>query len=106
MLNFTLRGSSAITSVKTFKIHSMNHDWTAVEIQQLLHKYPKLEKLRIYLQYSDVVHMRNWFEQVSRYGTMMKRLSIGLFVPVDSKVIPAEKAIRRSDICDGTINLF
>jgi hypothetical protein len=103
MLNFTLRGSSTIESVKTFKIHSMNHDWTVVEIQQFFHKYPNLEKLRIYLQYGDVVQMRNWFEQVSKCGRMMKKLSIGLFVPVDSKVIPAKNAIQHVGGCDGII---
>jgi hypothetical protein len=104
MLNFVLGGSSAVTSVKSMKIHSMDHDWTSVEITHLFRKYQNLEKLRIYMEYKGALQIRNWLEQVMISGQKVKRMSIGLFVPVDPKLIPANK--KENGVpgnCDGRI---
>jgi hypothetical protein len=101
MLRFLFLGPSRITSVKKMKICSMNHDWTSDEMKQVFQKYPKLEKLRMYIQYKGAVQIRNLFEQVKLNGTMLKRLSIGLSVPVDPKAIPVEKRNGTPGECDG-----
>jgi hypothetical protein len=101
MLRFLFLGPSRITSVKKMKICSMNHDWTSDEMEQVFKKYPKLENLRMYIQYKDAEQMRDMFEQVKLNGTMLKRLSIGLSVPVDPKVIPVDKRNGTPEECDG-----
>jgi hypothetical protein len=103
MLNFVLGGSSAVTSVKSMKINSMDHYWTSVEIKHLFRKYQNLEKLWIYMQYKNAIQIRNWLEQVRISGQKVKRMSIGLFVPVDPKLIRVQKGNGVSGKCDGRI---
>jgi hypothetical protein len=104
LLGFLLLGHSKIESVKKLTIHSMSHEWSSFEIKNLFQKYPKLEKLRINLEYKDAEQMRTWFQEVKINGPMMKRFSIGLFVPVDPKVRKDTKRSRTETECDGTIN--
>jgi hypothetical protein len=82
----------------------MSHDWSPIEVKNLFQKYPKLEKLRINLEYKDVEQMRTWFQEVKINAPMMKNFSIGLFVPVDSKVRKVTKLSPTTKECDGMID--
>jgi hypothetical protein len=82
----------------------MSHDWSPIEVKNLFRKYPKLEKLRINLQYKDADQIRTWFQEVKTNAPIMKRFSIGLFVPVVSKGKKVTQLSPTSKECDGMID--